>query len=317
MIAEAERSGDLTRENFAEWEAREHFVFRAWLVQHMLDDADALALLPRRDQRRQFIDLMDVDISTGGRFTVIAEGVDVEMIDAAAAELTGLQIDDRYPEVIRQLTAEIDRMPDSRRGLPILLSAGRFSEVKGLDRVAAAWAQDPDIRSKFNLVILGGDLEHPSEEERRVLESVRRNLGRHSGSVLLGGRSHRDVARLMAMTRIGLNGYLSPDGVYISGSAKEEFGLAIVEAMGAGLPVIAPRNGGPTTYVDQGFTGYLADTHDIEDLRRGIRWADVARSSEVRADAARRLIRTRYSLSAMADDLAEIYTFVGEEATAS
>jgi glycosyltransferase involved in cell wall biosynthesis len=113
----------------------------------------------------------------------------------------------------------------------------------------------------------------------------------------------------MAAASAGVKPHIGPNGIYVSGSAKEEFGLAIVEAMGSGLAVIAPRVGGPATYIDHCFTGYLADTLDLEDIRAGIGWASGARHSEVRADAARRLVRNGYSLAAMAEELVASYHF--------
>jgi len=46
----------------------------------------------------------------------------------------------------------------------------------------------------------------------------------------------------------------------------ETFGLTILEAMSFGIPVIAPPVGGPTELVDDGVTGYLIDSYDIDKL---------------------------------------------------
>jgi glycosyltransferase involved in cell wall biosynthesis len=63
----------------------------------------------------------------------------------------------------------------------------------------------------------------------------------------------------------GLN---SPGGVYVCASIKEEFGIAILEGMAAGLLVVAPTGGGPATYVENGVTGILTPTHDARLLRK-------------------------------------------------
>jgi glycosyltransferase involved in cell wall biosynthesis len=317
VIAAAEASGDLTRENFAEVEQSSHFLFRAWLVDHMLDRADRLALLPRRDQRDQFLDLLNVDIAASDRFAVIPEGVDFALAEEAASEVLAIQEGGPVPEVISELEAAIRAMPTSRQGLPLLLSAGRFSTVKGFDRIVAAWTGDASISSRFNLVIVGGNLDNPSAEEGTVRRRIESQAGDAEGLILLGGRSHREVAMLMAAAAHGLPGTVAGDGVYVCASAKEEFGLAIVEALAAGLPVVAPRVGGPATYVDHEFTGYLADTMDVDDISRGIHWAEGSRSSELRSDAARRMVRSEYSLSSMASELVEIYEMGPSEATAS
>ncbi len=307
VIASGELAGSITREDFAGVDLQQHYVFRTWLVAWMLERADRLALLPRVDQRRQFKALLGVDIDDSDRFRVIAEGVDTALSTEARRVVLAAPESD-LPPVIDELRNLVDELPSARRGLPLILSVGRLNRVKGMDRVVAAWAGDERIRSEYNLLIVGGDLEKPSAEERSSLEAIFRATGENpSGLVMMGGRSHTDVAILMAATADGVEAVAGVGGVYASGSEKEEFGLAIVEALAAGLPVIAPSIGGPATYVEHGFTGFLTDTTDIERIRDGIRWASDVRLSEVRADAARRMVRSRYSLAAMAEQLVELY----------
>lgn len=319
VLAAAEESGELRRRDFARAEADHHYLFRAWLVNWMLRRADRLALLPRRDQHAQLRDLLGVDVSDPGRFVVIPEGIDLEQVQEARATIAGLDGLVEAPAVISELEAAVARMPEHRHGLPLLLTVGRFNRVKGMERVVEAWAEDPEIRAGFNLVVVGGSLRAPSTEEQQTISAISARLGEQGseGLVMLGHRSHRDVTLVMAAASGGTPGAIGSSGVYVSGSEKEEFGLAIVEAMAAGLAVVAPAVGGPGTYIDHLFTGYLADTRDVEDIRRGIRWAVTTRKSEVRADAARRKIRSGYSLSAMASALISLYDRSEAESTAS
>jgi glycosyltransferase involved in cell wall biosynthesis len=74
--------------------------------------------------------------------------------------------------------------------------------------------------------------------------------------------------------------------------------------------------GGPATYVVHEFTGFLADTRSVASIQDGIRWAFDARLSDIRADSARRLVESDYSLSAMADNLVDLYASVWAESTA-
>ncbi len=208
-------------------------------------------------------------------------------------------------------------MIPQRRGLPLIVTVGRLSAVKGMDRVAAAWASDDAIRSRFNLIVVGGNLANPTSEEQAVISAIYDQAGDHEGLVMLGAQTHRDVALVLAAAVSGTGGAIGGRGIYVSGSEKEEFGLAIVEALAAGLPVVAPQVGGPATYVDHGFTGFLADTGSVASIRDGIRWAFDARLSEIRADSARRLIEARYSLSAMAAKLVNVYSRHWVESSAS
>ena len=61
-----------------------------------------------------------------------------------------------------------------------------------------------------------------------------------------------------------------PRGIYACASIKEEFGIALLEAMACGLYVVAPAGGGPATYVEDGVTGRLTATWDVVALRSAV-----------------------------------------------
>lgn len=59
---------------------------------------------------------------------------------------------------------------------------------------------------------------------------------------------------------------LSVGDVFILPSETESFGLAALEAMAAGLPVISSNTGGLPEINIHGFTGYLSKVGDVEDM---------------------------------------------------
>ena len=118
---------------------------------------------------------------------------------------------------------------------------------------------------------------------------------------------------MLRIARVGLGGLVAPHGVYACTSQKEEFGVALLEAMATGLAVVAPNAGGPATYVHEGSTGCLADTSSVTDVRAALRRAAAARADETRARRASDLVRSRYTIEAMATSLAAVYAHVVHE----
>jgi glycosyltransferase involved in cell wall biosynthesis len=99
----------------------------------------------------------------------------------------------------------------------------------------------------------------------------------------------------------------------VCASLKEEFGIAILEAMAVGLVVVAPNGGGPATYVDDGLTGVLTDTSLPDALAAGVgRALDLATSpgAELRDRRARAVVRERFGIDTMAASLSEVYADV-------
>ena len=54
--------------------------------------------------------------------------------------------------------------------------------------------------------------------------------------------------------------------VFLLPSETESFGLAALEAMASGVPVITSNTGGLPEVVDHGISGYLTDVGDVESM---------------------------------------------------
>jgi glycosyltransferase involved in cell wall biosynthesis len=305
LIHRRELAGALDRDSFVRADRREHLLFRARLVERLRDRATGLAVLPRAGARRELAELVGL-ADRHQLVHTVPEGIAIGALDAAAAAVAS-----GADPVAAQLASAVAGLSPARHDLPLVLSVGRMHRVKGFAALLEAWAGDPALRDAANLVIVGGDLVHPSAEERSVLEALeavrRRHPGAGDGLLLLGHRPHADVLRLMAAAQQGVAGTVAPGGIYACASEKEEFGLALLEAMGTGLSVMGPATGGPPTFIAEGVTGTLADTGSVAGVRAGLRRALALRLSGDLAERAAATVRERFTVEAMAAGLVDLY----------
>ncbi|HEX5916262.1 MAG TPA: glycosyltransferase, partial [Nocardioides sp.] len=304
-------TGGLHRGNFGVEDEREHYWFRARLVQRLAEDASHVVLFPRPELQHDMRELLGLDVAAQpGRFTVVPEGVDLRVSAQAATEL-------RRPGTPAPALAELDALvaalPEHRRGLPLVMSVGRLHRVKGMATLVEAWAGDAELVERCNLLIVGGDLADPSPDEREQLDLIADVLTAHpaaEGLLMPGHRPNDVVAVWLAAARTGRTGGIGPGGVYVCSSLKEEFGLALLEALASGLVVVGPAAGGPATYIDDGVTGVLVDTRRPDQVARAIRTAfDLASApgQAERTDRALERVRDDFTVQAMAERLSTIY----------
>jgi glycosyltransferase involved in cell wall biosynthesis len=163
---------------------------------------------------------------------------------------------------------------DVPAGARIVLSTSRLTRQKGVDVAVEALSLLPD---DVVLVVLG---EGP---ERKLLEAPR---------VYLPGRVP-DVAA-----------WLRRASVYVQPSRWEGFGLAVLEAMVSGLPVVATNVSSLPELVDDGVTGVLVPPDDPAALAKAI---ERALEQPQLGDAGRVRAQQRFSVAQMADRTVALY----------
>ena len=329
VIRTLDQSGDLTRANFGEVDEREHFWFRARLVQRLAADAAHTVLFPRPNLEADMRELVGIDITAHPeRHSIVPEGIDLEVVDRAVLEAAEHATGAPATAPLEALRVLLAGLPEERRDLPLLISVGRFHRIKGMATIASAWANGP-LRERANLLLVGGDLENPSADEMEQLDRIDRTVPRAeaaaSGLLLAGHRPNDTVARWVAAVRFGVPGFAAPGGVYVCGSLKEEFGIAILEAMAAGLVVVAPAGGGPATYVEDGVTGFLTRTSDAALLAASmtdaldamaVESAETA-TTDARPQRSRETVLRNFTIQAMAGALSTVYADVSDAASDS
>lgn len=324
VIQSLDLAGRLTRQNFGVVDEVEHFWFRARLVQRLAANAAHTVLFPRPALRRDMRELVGIDVTAHPeRHTIVPEGVDLVVVDRAVSEAEAHAAGDQPAEALRELRALIADLPSERRGLPLIVSVGRLHRVKGVATLVHAWA-DGCLRERANLLVVGGDLANPSADEREqldLIDAVVPPAERAAAGLLLPGHRPNDVvARWVAAARTGLPGLSAPRGIYVCASLKEEFGIALLEAMASGLVVVAPDGGGPATYVDEGVTGFLTATWHADRLAAAIGSAldaSLAETDARRAAQSHQTVAENFTIQRMADTLGGVYRRVAADEVAA
>jgi len=129
-------------------------------------------------------------------------------------------------------------------GGKVLLYVGRLESLKGVELLLRSAAQ-VDSCHKVRVLVVGAD-NTPGQTEINRLRNIVQELKLEETVEFVGRVDHEDLPF-----------YYSAADVCVVPSFYESFGLAALESMACGTPVIASRVGGLSTLVQHGHTGYL------------------------------------------------------------
>ena len=204
-----------------------------------------------------------VSVEDDARFAVIPPGIDFEIF---GPEARGEQEEETREAI---LAAHRRDMAPDRQDLPAVIAWSRLDPKKNHLSLVEAFASSEELRRRANLLIITRGLDDPlrnpdeaSDEERAVLEALIQTVRRAD---LWGGISAFGLSGQTALAALYRWGAAS-GGVFCLPAEYEPFGMTVVEAMAAGLPVVVTKNGGPQETTDGGRAGLLADPHDPRDI---------------------------------------------------
>ncbi len=134
---------------------------------------------------------------------------------------------------------------------------------------------------------------------------------------IVGDGPDRDALKAhFAETNTVFTGYMSGDDlsqayasadIFTFPSRLETFGLVVVEAMAAGLPVVASRVGGIPDVVQEGVTGYTFDIGDTSSMIDGVRQITHSRAHIAQMGTAARSFAETQSWDAMMAEVVQHY----------
>lgn len=165
------------------------------------------------------------------------------------------------------------------------VSIGSLDENKGQRHLLSALARLDD---SVHVDIIGdGPLR--ADLERQIVE-----LRLQGRTRLLGRLPRVEVAEVLQQSH-----------ALVVTSRVETFGVAAIEALATGRPVVATRSGGPESVIDEA-NGVLVDPDSVDDLERGLRDV-IDHYPRYEPDAIRRACRERYAPEVVARQLEAVY----------
>lgn len=291
--------------------------FRPDVVQTWLYHADLIGLLAARAAGRGKVvwnlRCSNMDFSHSGRLTRLVVGANARLsrFTAAVVANSSIAVDvhrdlgyvpprfevipngfdlERFapdPEASPALRAELDIPAEA----PLLGMVARFDPQKDFTTLLHAFSELLAERPGAHLVLCGDGVDDDNADLRFLVES----LGVRSNVRLLGPR--RDVPRIAAALDLGL----------LSSAYGEGFPNVVGETMACGVPCVVTDTGDCAAVA--GEAGVVVPPRDPRALAHGALRILALPEPERAAlgDAARRRIRERYSLAAVAARYGELY----------
>jgi len=228
----------------------------AWIAKEMLGshhDLRIITTLHGTDitlvgQERSFWEITRFSIRRSDGITAVSEYLKHETVDKFQVPAEDIEV---IPNFIDLAHYDRDRYPCRKSALlepgeKMVMHISNFREVKRVRDVVRIFAGI--ARTVPARLVLVGD-----GPDRSAAMDEAQSLGVENRVVFLGKQD--SVAELLACADL----FLLP-------SASESFGLAALEAMAIGVPVIATRAGGLPEVVDHGVSGYLADIGAVDEM---------------------------------------------------
>ena len=191
-----------------------------------------------------------------------------------------------------------------RRGNgPLLLFVGRIVEEKGIEDLLHATRLLSDSHPDLHTLIVGEGQDRPD------MERMATEIGVAERTSFIGWVDPADVPAYMRAADM----FVGPSRTGRDGWIEAQ-GLTFLEAMGAGIPVVATRSGGIVDAVIDGETGLVVDERAPEQIARAVERlvADPTFAQRLAATGAAR-VRREFSREASAARFSELFSALRAE----
>ena len=174
------------------------------------------------------------------------------------------------------------------------VSTGNLIEIKRMDLTIKAFYNVFKDLPDVSLKIFG------QGNDRDKLEALIKSLALESRVKLMGLCDREEIAKT-----------LSESDCFVLSSSSETFGVAYIEALAMGVPVIATRCGGPEGFVNEE-NGILVAVDDVDSLAEAMR--DMYENRD-RFDSGNIALETKkkFSSKTIADEIMNVYKILNNQ----
>lgn len=197
----------------------------------------------------------DVSLENLNKFVVIPPGVNTEIFNTNEDERTI-----NFENFLKKFNKSF-----------IILSS-RIDPKKNHISVVKSFVENKKLQEFFNLIIVVRGIENVFEyskketEDAKILNKIIQLIKENNlleNVIFLNIGSQNELSSLYkAASKF--------KSIFALTSLYEPFGLAIIEAMACGLPVVATKFGGPVEILNDGYYGKLVDPNDTNEISSAI-----------------------------------------------
>jgi L-malate glycosyltransferase len=228
----------------------------AWIAREMLGDRHPLKIVTTLHgtditlvgQERSYLDITRFSIQRSDGITAVSDYLKRETVERFAVPADDIEVIPNFvdPRLYDRSAYTCHKDSFVHAGEMMVVHVSNFRPVKRIRDVVRTFERI-SRRVPARLVFIGDGPERPQATDEAD------SLGIADRVIFLGKQD--SVAEILTCADL----MLLP-------SASESFGLVALEAMAAGVPVVATRTGGLPEVIEDGVTGFLREVGDVEGM---------------------------------------------------
>ncbi|MDF7798016.1 HAD-IIB family hydrolase [Pontiellaceae bacterium B1224] len=234
----------------------------------VLESADMVVTSTRQEVDEQY---GQYDNQEKTRYRVIPPGLDLEKFYPYYHDmLADKEPDEETLHTHASIHRELERFFKSK-DKPIVLALCRPDKRKNISGLIEAFGTDRELQAMANLAIFAGirkDITDMEENEQGVLTEMLLLMDKYDlyGKMAIP-KKHDFQLEVPELYRIAA----ASKGVFVNAALTEPFGLTLLEAAAAGLPLVATDDGGPRDILANCENGKLVNPTDSKAIATAIK----------------------------------------------